>query len=124
MTITDYEAKRLQLEKKMQEINEREAAHMVSLLGKMNAERMKISSQIGQLKKKQDELQRHYKADKNYIRRMCRDEKIALNAKMHCLRLEYLMVNGLPDSRASKLPPNTIHTGQQPEEVGDNKKNN
>lgn len=105
MIITDYEARRMELERKMNEINEREASHMLELLAKMQAEQKRISSQIGQLKKKRDEVLRKYKADKSYVRKMYKEEKQQVQVKMHTLRMEYLTVNGIEEKTAT--PPIT-----------------
>lgn len=52
MILSDYEAKRHDLEKQMQELNVREAEHKMELSIRYQAECKKIQQQIGQLKKK------------------------------------------------------------------------
>ena len=53
MILSEYEAKRAELDRRLQEVGEREAAHKIELSVKYQAECKKIQSQIGQLTKKQ-----------------------------------------------------------------------
>ena len=78
MILSEYEAKRHDLDRKLEEI-----------------ECKKIQSQIGQLKKKQKELLQKYQNDKIFFHRKYREEKHEITAKMHTLRLEYLTVNNI-----------------------------
>ena len=116
MILSDYVARREALEKKMQEIGEREAAHKMELSIKFQTECKKIASQIGNLKHRRAELNKQYQMDKawchrryqsnkQYVRHMYSEEKRNLIDSIHTLRLEYLTVNGLTDVRPSKLTP-------------------
>ena len=95
MSLSEYEAKRAELDRRLQEVGEREAAHKMELSVKFQAECKRIQSQIGQLKKKQKELLQNYKNDKTFFNRKYRDEKHEICEKMHALRLEYLTVNNV-----------------------------
>lgn len=117
MILSEYEAKRMDLEKKMNEINEREAEHMITLLGKLQAENKKISSQMGQLKKRRGEVLQKYKADKSYVRKMYKEEKQQIQLKMHTLRMEYLTLNGI-DEKSRNTPPSTGNGGDGQSEKG------
>ena len=97
MILSEYQAKREALEKKMAEIGEREAEHKMELSIKYQAECKKIQSQIGQLKKKQKEALKQYQNDKMWVHRKYRDEKHEITQKMHMLRMEYLTVNGIKE---------------------------
>ena len=85
----------------MKEIGAREAAHMMELSIKYQAECKNIQSQIGQLKKRQKDALKQYQNDKQWFHRKYRDEKQEITAKMHALRMEYLTVNGI-DARETR----------------------
>jgi hypothetical protein len=95
MILSEYEAKRAELDRRLQEVGEREAAHKMELSVKYQAECKRIQSQIGQLKKKQKELLQTYQNDKTFFHRKYRDEKHEICEKMHALQLEYLTVNNI-----------------------------
>lgn len=95
MILSDYEAKRAELDRKMEEIGEREAAHKMELSVKYQAECRKIQAQIGNLKHKQNELLKQYQNNKSFFHRKYREEKQEVIRKMHMLRMEYLTVNGI-----------------------------
>ena len=97
MVLSEYQAKREELDQKMKEIGEREAEHKMELSIKYQAECKKIQSQIGQLKKKQKEALKQYQNDKMWFHRKYRDEKYEITQKMHMLRMEYLTVNGIKE---------------------------
>ena len=97
MILSEYEARRAELDQKMKEIGEREAEHKMELSIKYQAECKKIQSQIGQLKKKQKEALKQYQNDKMWFHRKYRDEKHEITQKMHMLRMEYLTVNGIKE---------------------------
>lgn len=99
MIISEYAAKREELEKKMQEINEREAAHKIDLSAKHQIVLKKISSQIGQLKHQRAEENKRYEQEKNFFHRKYREEKLKVTEAMHLLRLEYLTVNGIKEKK-------------------------
>ena len=100
MILSEYEAKRAELDQKMKEIGEREAEHKMELSIKYQAECKKIQSQIGQLKKRQKEALKQYQNDKMWFHRKYRDEKHEITQKMHMLRMEYLTVNGIKEGGA------------------------
>jgi len=100
MILSEYEAKRAELDQKMKEIGEREAEHKMELSIKYQAECKKIQSQIGQLKKHQKEALKQYQNDKMWFHRKYRDEKHEITQKMHMLRMEYLTVNGIKEGGA------------------------
>lgn len=102
MILSEYEAKRAELDRRLQEVGEREAAHKMELSVKYQAECKKIQSQIGQLKKKQKELLKTYQNDKTFFHRKYRDEKHEICEKMHALRLEYLTVNNIESIETRK----------------------
>ncbi|MBQ3700817.1 MAG: hypothetical protein II886_13085 [Prevotella sp.] len=109
MILSEYQAKREALEKKMQEIGEREAAHKMELSIKHQAQLQKIASQIGNLKHQRAEVNKQYENDKAWFHRKYRDEKRQVTQQMHALRMEYLTVNGVQDVRPAKLtPPSTL----------------
>lgn len=95
MVLSEYEAKREELDKKMKEIGEREAEHKMELSIKYQAECKKIQSQIGNLKKRQKEALKQYQNDKAWFHAKYREEKHQITARMHTLRMEYLTVNGI-----------------------------
>ena len=97
MILSEYEAKRAELDQKMKEIGEREAEHKMELSIKYQAECKKIQSQIGQLKKRQKEALKQYQNEKMWFHRKYRDEKHEITQKMHMLRMEYLTVNGIKE---------------------------
>ena len=94
MTITDYEARRHELEQQMQKIGDREGEFMMELSIRFQAECKRIQSQIGNLKKKQKDLTANYRNDRQFTHRKYRAEKLAVTEKIHLLRLQYLTENG------------------------------
>ena len=92
MILSEYEARRMELDQKMKEIGEREAAHKMELSIKYQAECKKIQAQIGNLKKRQKEALKQYQNDKTWFHRKYRDEKYEVTQAMHMLRMEYLTV--------------------------------
>lgn len=106
MILSEYEAKRAELDRRLQEVGEREAAHKIELSVKYQAECKKIQSQIGQLKKKQKELLKTYQNDKMFFHRKYREEKHEICEKMHSLRLEYLTVNNIETKETRKVNEN------------------
>ena len=95
MQLSEYEAKRQELDAKMQKLNEMESEKKMELSIKYQAECKKIQAQIGQLKYKQKEALKQYQNDKSWWHAKFRDEKHDVTAKMHMLRLEYLTVNNI-----------------------------
>lgn len=95
MELSVYEAKRQDLDAKMQKLNEMESEKKMELSIKYQADCKRIQSQIGQLKKKQKDLLKQYQNDKSWWHRKFKDEKQDVSSKMHMLRLEYLTVNNI-----------------------------
>ena len=95
MQLSEYEAKRQELDAKMQKLNEMESEKKMELSIKYQAECKKIQAQIGNLKRKQKEALKQYQNDKSWWHAKFRDEKHDVSAKMHMLRLEYLTVNNI-----------------------------
>ena len=106
MILSEYEAKRAELDRRLQEVGEREAAHKIELSVKYQAECKKIQSQIGQLKRKQKELLKTYQNDKTFFHRKYREEKHEICEKMHSLRLEYLTINNIETKETRKVNEN------------------
>ena len=103
MILSEYQAKREALEKKMQEIGEREAEHKMELSIKHQAQLKKIASQIGNLKHQRAEINKQYEIDKAWFHLKYRDEKNQVTASIHALRMEYLTVNGLEGKRPAQI---------------------
>ena len=103
MILSEYEAKRAELDRRLQDVDEREAAHKIELSVKYQAECKKIQSQIGQLKRTQKELLKTYQNDKTFFHRKYREEKHEICEKMHSLRLEYLTVNNIETKETRKV---------------------
>ena len=95
MNLSEYEAKRQELDAKMQKLNEMESEKKMELSIKYQSECKKIQSQIGQLKKKQKDLLKTYQNDKSWWHAKFRDEKHDVSAKIHMLRMEYLTINNI-----------------------------
>ena len=95
MNLSDYEAKRNELDLQMQKLNEMESEKKMELSVRYQKECKRISCQIGNLKKQQKELLKNYQNDKSWWHKKFRDEKHDVTSKMHMLRLEYLTVNNI-----------------------------
>lgn len=95
MILSEYEAKRADLDTKMQELNTQESEKKMELSIKYQAECKRIQAQIGQLKHKQKEALKNYQNDKAWWHDKYKTEKRQVSEKMHLLRLEYLTVNGI-----------------------------
>ena len=104
MKITDYEAKRLELDAKMQELNNQESEKKMELSIAFQTECKRIQSKIGSLKKQQKQALQDYKNNKKWWHEKFRKEKMEITSKMHLLRLEYLTVNNI-DSKETRTPP-------------------
>jgi Txe/YoeB family toxin of Txe-Axe toxin-antitoxin module len=102
MVLSEYEAKRAELDKKMEELNEMESEKKIELSIKYQADCKKIQAQIGQLKHKQKELLKQYQNDKAWFHQKFRKEKADVTSRMHTLRLEYLTVNGIESKETSQ----------------------
>ena len=120
MVLSEYQARREELEKKMQEIGEREAEHKMELSIKHQAELKKIANQIGNLKHTRAEINKQYEIDKAWFHRKYREEKHQVTAQIHALRMEYLTVNGAQDVRPARITPPLLETGSlMKEELND-----
>ena len=95
MTITDYEAKRLELDAKMQELNHSESEKKMELSVAYQTECKRIQSKIGTLKKQQKQALQDYQNNKKWWHEKFRKEKMEITGKMHLLRIEYLTVNNI-----------------------------
>lgn len=95
MILSEYEAKRQQLDTQMEKLNEMESEKKMELSVRYQAECKKIQSQIGALKHKQKELLKDYQNNKAWWHKKFKDEKREVSEKMHMLRLEYLTVNNI-----------------------------
>ena len=104
MVLSEYEAKRQELDAEMQKLNEMESEKKMELSIKLHNELKSIASKIGALKKQRAEAQKNYQNDKSWWHRKFRDEKHAVTMKMHMLRMEYLTVNGF-DTKENNTPP-------------------
>ena len=105
MKITDYEAKRLELDAKMQELNNQESEKKMELSVAFQTECKRIQSKIGSLKKQQKQALQDYKNNKKWWHEKFRKEKMEITSKMHLLRLEYLTVNNIDSKETRKDPP-------------------
>ena len=95
MILSEYEAKRQQLDAQMEKLNEMESDKKMELSVRYQAECKKIQSQIRALKHKQKELLKDYQNNKAWWHKKFKDEKREVSEKMHMLRLEYLTVNNI-----------------------------
>ena len=93
MVLSEYEAKRHELDEQMTKLNEMESEKKMELSIKFQSEMKRIQSKIGQLKREQKNLLKDYQNDKAWWHKKFKDEKQDVSAKMHLLRLEYLTVN-------------------------------
>lgn len=100
MILSEYQAKREELERKMQELNTREAEHKMELSIKHQMKLKKIADQIGSLKHQRAEANKQYEMDKAWTHRKYKEEKQQITQAMHLLRMEYLTVN--PDAVTSR----------------------
>jgi hypothetical protein len=95
MELSTYEARRSELDAQMQKLNEMESEKKMELSIKYQADCKKIQSQIGNLKKKQNDTLKQYQNDKAWWHAKFKSEKQDITSKMHLLRLEYLTVNNI-----------------------------
>lgn len=105
MILSEYEAKRADLDARMQELNAQESEKKMELSIKYQADCKRIQAQIGKLKHKQKELLKNYQNDKSWWHDKFKNEKRQVTEKMHMLRLEYLTVNGIDCKETRTTPP-------------------
>lgn len=115
MDISEYQAKREALEKKLREIGEQEAEHKMELSVKHQMQLKSIAAKIGQLKHQRAETNKRYEMDKAWTHRRYRDEKQKIISQIHMLRMEYLTVNGVQS--LAKIAPPKPEQEEQHEEV-------
>lgn len=95
MVLSDYEAKREELNKEMEKLNEMESEKKMELSIKYQADCKRIQCKIGELKKQRNELLKDYQNNKSWWHKKFREEKQHVSERMHTLRLEYLTVNNI-----------------------------
>ena len=95
MVLSEYEAKRSELDAQMEKLNEMESEKKMELSVKYQADCKKIQAQIGSLKRKQKDLLKDYQNNKAWWHKKFKEEKRDVSEKMHMLRLEYLTVNNI-----------------------------
>ena len=95
MVLSEYEAKRAELDAKMEKLNEMESEKKMELSIKYQADCKRIQSKIGVLKREQKNLLKDYQNNKSWWHKKFKDEKREVSEKMHMLRLEYLTVNNI-----------------------------
>ena len=97
MILSEYEAKRLELEKQLEALGDQEAEHKMELSVRYQTECKKIATQIGNLKRQRTDALKKYQTDKSYLHRKCRTEKQTLINKIHMLKMEYLTANNVTE---------------------------
>ena len=107
MKLSEYEAKRKELDAQMQKLNEMESEKKMELSIKYQKELKTIANKIGALKHQRAELQKEYQKDKSWWHMKFRNEKHDVTAKMHLLRLEYLTANGVECKKTKNNTPPT-----------------
>lgn len=115
MIISEYQARREALEKKLREIGELEAEHKMELSVKHQMQLKTIAAQIGNLKHQRAEINKRYEMDKSWCHRKYRDDKQQIISQIHMLRMEYLTVNGVQSQ--AKIAPPKPEQEEQHEEV-------
>ena len=103
MVLSEYEAKRHELDEQMAKLNEMESEKKMELSIKFQSEVKRIQSKIGQLKREKKNLLKDYQNDKAWWHKKFKDEKQDVSAKMHLLRLEYLTVNNIECKETKKV---------------------
>ena len=105
MILSEYQAKREDLEKEMEAITARQSEQKMELSIKHQKVLQKINNQINSLKHQRAEETTRYENEKSWFHAKYRDEKHQVTQKIHALRMEYLTVNGLEDKRPSQITP-------------------
>ncbi len=105
MILSEYEAKRQELDAQMQKLNEMESEKKMELSIKLQKNLKDIACKMGALKKQRADLQKEYQKDKSWWHMKFRNEKQDVSAKMHLLRLEYLTVNGIECKETKSITP-------------------
>lgn len=106
MILSEYEAKRQELDAQMQKLNEMESEKKMELSIKLQRNLKEIAGKITRLKRDREELQKEYQKDKSWWHMKFRDEKQNISQKMHLLRLEYLTVNCIECKETKKVENN------------------
>ena len=102
MVLSDYEAKREELNKEMEKLNEMETEKKMELSIKYQKDCKRIQCKIGELKKKKNYLLKDYQNNKAWWHKKFREEKQKVSERMHTLRLEYLTVNNIQCKETEK----------------------
>ena len=105
MILSEYQAKREELDAKMQQLNEQESEKKMELSIKYQTTAKRISNQIGSLKHQRAEAMKEYQKDKSWWHMKFKTEKQKISQQMHLLRLEYLTVNGIESKENRNTPP-------------------
>lgn len=105
MILSEYEAKRADLDARMQELNAQESEKKMELSIKYQSKCRAIQAKIGSLKHEQKEALKNYQNDKAWWHDKFKNEKRQVTEKMHMLRLEYLTVNGIDCKETRNTPP-------------------
>ena len=95
MNLSEYEAKRQELDAQMEKLNEMESEKKMELSIKYQADNKKLAAKIGDLKRQMKDLLKDYQNNKSWWHKKFKDEKRQVSEKMHLLRLGYLTVNNI-----------------------------
>lgn len=109
MILSEYEAKRSELDARMNQLNDMESEKKMELSIKYQKDCKRIQAQIGSLKRQQKDLLKNYQNDKAWWHKKFKDEKREVSERMHLLRFEYLTVNGV-DCRETRRREDMYHT--------------
>ena len=115
MVLSEYEAKRHDLDAEMEKLNTMESEKKMELSIKYQQKLKAIQGKMNQLKKERQEALKNYQNDKAWWHAKFRDEKHNVSAKIHMLRLEYLTVNGIDCKETRQVGNGGITTGEQHE---------
>lgn len=102
MNLSEYEAKRSELDEKMQDLNHQESEKKMELSIAYQMKCKNIQRKIGDLKHQQKEALKNYQNDKIWWHHRFKSEKEKISQKMHLLRLEYLTVNNIECKETTK----------------------
>lgn len=106
MVLSEYEAKRQELDALMDKFNKMESEKKMELSIKYQADCKRIQSEICNLKRKQKELLKDYQNNKAWWHEKFKEGKRDVSAKIHLLRLEYLTVNNI-SCKETNTPPSS-----------------
>lgn len=106
MVLSEYEAKRQELDARMEKLNEMESEKKMELSVKYQSDCKRIAGKIKQLKNEQKNLLKDYQNNKAWWHKKFKEEKQDVSAKIHLLRLEYLTVNNI-SCKETNTPPSS-----------------